>query len=83
MTIDAAGVLYVTGNVSGQVLRVDPRTGRSCVIAAGLGRPTAVKHGRGRGAFGAGRLYVSGFDGAVRELTPPRGVRLRATRWHR
>lgn len=73
MTIDGDGVLYITANGSGEVIRLDPRNGRSCVIARGLRNPSAVKFGNGTG-WPASQLYVSGFDGALQELTPPAGV---------
>ncbi len=72
LTIDASGLLYITANGSGEVIRLDPATGASCVIAAGLQNPSAVKFGRGPG-WPESHLFVTGFDGAVRELTPPPG----------
>ena len=72
LTVDTAGRLYVAGNASGEVFRVDPASGATCVIATGLGRPSAVKFGCGAGWDGQ-RLYVSNFDGTVRALTPPPG----------
>ena len=73
LTISTSGVLYVAANSAGQVIRLDPRTKASCVVASGLTTTSAVKQGRGR-AFPSSRLYVTGFDGKVLELTPPRGV---------
>jgi sugar lactone lactonase YvrE len=73
LTIASSGVLYVAANGAGEVIRLDPRTKRSCVVASGLMTTSAVKQGRGR-AFPPSRLYVTGFDGKVLELTPPRGV---------
>ena len=70
MTIDAAGVLYLTANGMGRVWRLDPATGASCILASGLQNPSAVKFGAGPG-WAADRLYVVGFDGALRELSPP------------
>ena len=70
--IDGAGVLYMAANGSGEVIRLDPPSGDVCVVARGLRNPSAVKLGRGPG-WPAERLYVSGFDGNVIELTPPRG----------
>ena len=70
MTIDAAGVLYITANGMGRVWRVDPATGASCIIASGLQNPSAVKFGAGEG-WDSNHLYVSGFDGRIRELVPP------------
>ena len=73
LTLSSDNVLYLAVNGSGEVVRLDPRTKQSCVIAAGLHNPSAVKQGRGR-SFPAGRLYVTGFDGRLLELTPPNGV---------
>lgn len=73
LTISTSGVLYVAANSGGEVIRLDPRTGRSCAVASGLVTTSAVKQGRG-GVFPASRLYVTGFDGRLLELTPPRGV---------
>lgn len=70
MTIDGDGVLYLTANGMGRVFRLDPVSGASCIIADGLQNPSAVKFGRGSG-WAADRLYVSGFDGRIVELTPP------------
>ncbi len=70
MTIDRRGRLYIAANASGEVIRLNPDTGASCVIASGLRNPSAVKFGRGRG-WSNQSLYVTGFDGSVRKLTPP------------
>jgi sugar lactone lactonase YvrE len=72
MTIDAHGILYVAANLSGEAIRVDPATGQHCVIAAGMQNTSSLKYGRGPG-WDAKHLYVTGFDGVVRELTPPGG----------
>jgi hypothetical protein len=73
LTIATSGILYVAANSGGQVIRLDPRTGKHCAIVSGLVTTSAVKQGRGK-AFPASRLYVTGFDGRVLELVPPRGV---------
>jgi sugar lactone lactonase YvrE len=70
MTIDRRGRLYITANVTGEVIRLNPRTGATCVLASGLRNPSAVKFGRGPG-WSKRSLYVTGFDGAVVRLTPP------------
>jgi putative cell wall-binding protein/sugar lactone lactonase YvrE/predicted esterase len=70
LTIDGAGVLYLTANGSGEVLSLDPATGRACVVATGLQNPSAVKFGAGPG-WDPAHLYVSAFDGRVVELLPP------------
>ena len=70
MTADAAGNLYIAANGSGEVLRLDPLSGSSCVVASGLQNPSAIEFGAGPG-WPADHLFVSGFDGTIRELTPP------------
>ncbi|MEA2466585.1 MAG: hypothetical protein QOJ57_711 [Thermoleophilaceae bacterium] len=70
MTIDASGILYIAANGTGEVIRLDPATGEHCTIATGLQNPSAVKFGRGPG-WPEKRLYVTSFDGTVRELTSP------------
>ncbi len=73
LTIASSGKLYVTANLAGQVIRLDPITKKSCVIASGLTNTSAVKQGRGK-AFPSSRLYATGFDGRLLELIPPSGV---------
>jgi sugar lactone lactonase YvrE len=70
MTIDRRGRLYITANLAGEVIRLNPETGATCVLASGLHNPSAVKFGRGPG-WSKRSLYVTGFDGAVVRLTPP------------
>jgi hypothetical protein len=70
MTIDATGVLYIAANGTGEVIRLDPATGQHCTIVTGLQNPSSLKFGRGPG-WAADHLYVTAFDGTVRELTPP------------
>ena len=74
MTIDRAGVLYLAANGTGEIVRLDPRTKRSCTIAggaaAGWRNTSAVKFGCGPG-WRSDRLYAVGFDGVVHELIPP------------
>src|SRR4051812_3885994 len=69
LTIDGRGRLYLAANSAGEVLRLDPATGASCVIATGLQNPSSVRFGRGSG-WSSSHLYVTGFDGSVRELAP-------------
>jgi sugar lactone lactonase YvrE len=73
MTIDPKGVLYLAANGTGEVIRLDPVTKDHCTIATGLQNPSSLKFGRGPG-WPADRLYVTSFDGTVRELTPPPGT---------
>jgi SMP-30/Gluconolactonase/LRE-like region len=70
MTIDSKGVLYVAANAAGQVIRLDPASGKHCTIVSGLQNPSSLKFGRGPG-WNTSHLYLTGFDGAVRELIPP------------
>jgi len=72
MTIDGSGILYIAANGSGEVIRLDPADKSSCVIASGMMNTSAVKFGAGPG-WPDTHLYVVGFDGVVRELTPPPG----------
>jgi hypothetical protein len=76
MTIDHQGVLYIAANrpaPAGEVIRLDPSTGTSCVIATGLGDPSAVKFGCGPG-WPSDHLFVVGFEGAVYDLSAPAGT---------
>lgn len=70
MTIGNDGELYITANGMGRIWQLDPETGERCIIASGLQNPTAVKFGRGPG-WPADHLFVSGWDGRIRELAPP------------
>ena len=74
MAIDRSGVLYLAANGSGEIIRLDPKTRVSCVIAggaaAGWHNTSAVKFGCGPG-WPSDHLFAVGFDGVVRELTPP------------
>ena len=70
LTIDSKGILYVAANAAGQVIRLDPATGKHCVIVTGLQNPSSLKFGRGPG-WSSSHLYSTAFDGTVRELIPP------------
>jgi sugar lactone lactonase YvrE len=70
MTIDGSGILYIAANGAGDVIRLDPRDKSTCVIASGMRNTSAVKFGAGPG-WPDTHLFVVGFDGVVRELTPP------------
>jgi SMP-30/Gluconolactonase/LRE-like region len=73
MTIDSHGILYVAANLTGEVIRLDPASGQHCTIASGFQNTSSVKFGRGPG-WPQDHLFVVGFDGVVRELTPPAGT---------
>jgi len=77
MTIDRRGILYVASNrpaPAGALIRLNPYTKRKCVIATGLGDPSAVKFGCGPG-WSSHALYVTGFEGGVYEIKAPAGAR--------
>jgi sugar lactone lactonase YvrE len=62
---DADGFIVSTQVASGQVLRIDPRTGAQTVLAQltpGLDNCTIVNSGSG------GRLFVSNFTGEITEI---------------
>ncbi|WP_206615194.1 hypothetical protein [Rhodococcus spongiicola] len=70
LTVGPDGAVYVAYNLPGKILRVDTVTGTSCEIASGLTLTSAVKFGAGPG-WDEASLYATGFDGTVRQLTPP------------
>ena len=74
LTLSTSGVLYVAANSGGQVIRVDPRTGSSCVVATGLTTISSVRQGAG-GDFPTNRLYATTFTGRLAEISPPAGIR--------
>lgn len=69
LTIDAQGNVYVALNVGGKVVRVNTATGAQCTIAEGLLLTSSLRFGAGPG-WDPNSLYVTGFDGTVRKLTP-------------
>ena len=71
MTMGNDGNLYITANGTGRVWQLDPETGASCIISSGLQNPTAAKFGKGPG-WSSRHLYVTGWDGKLRELIPPK-----------
>jgi hypothetical protein len=73
MTVDGAGILFHAANLTGEVIRLDPVTKASCVVATGITNASAVKQGRGPG-WSPTSLYTVGFDGVVRELRGPPGA---------
>jgi sugar lactone lactonase YvrE len=70
LTVDRKGRLLVATFLGGEIVRVNPATGVTCVIASGLGEPTSVRFGAG-GDWPRRNLYVTTADGFLRELTPP------------
>lgn len=74
MVRDHRGNIYVTANAAGDLWRIN-RKGIGCVVAGGLGMPSAVAIGRGKRNFKRGNLYVVEFGGRVIELR--KGTRAR------
>jgi sugar lactone lactonase YvrE len=70
LTRDRQGNLYVAANPTGEVIRVDPETAETCIIASGLTLTSSVRFGKGPG-WDRRSLYATGFDGNVVQLTPP------------
>lgn len=62
------GALYVTENVGSRLVRVDPDSGASCVVADQLWFASSVAQGVGPG-WDPNALYVSSFLGTVTKLT--------------
>lgn len=69
LTVGRDGHVYLTLNLAGRVLRVDPATGRSCVITDGLPFVTSVRFGAGPG-WDAESLYATSFSGTITRLRP-------------
>ncbi|NNH70098.1 hypothetical protein HLB23_09540 [Nocardia uniformis] len=69
LTVGADGAVYVALNLAGQVVRVDPDTARTCVVAEGLPFVTSVRFGSGPG-WDSHSLYATSFLGTVTKLTP-------------
>ncbi|WP_249305477.1 SMP-30/gluconolactonase/LRE family protein [Rhodococcus sp. 14-2483-1-1] len=68
LTVADDGTVYLAQNLAGRVLRVDPETGSSCVIATGVPLTSSVAFG-GVG-FDSEALYATSFDGTVRKMSP-------------
>lgn len=68
MTVGPDGMIYLAQNLAGRVLRIDPRSGSSCVISTSVPLASSVEFG-GAG-WNTNALYVTSFAGSVYELTP-------------
>lgn len=64
------GTIYVALFGAGQIVRVDPHTGSSCVIAPNLPFVSSVAFGAGPG-WDPTALYATSYDGSLRKLTAP------------
>ncbi|MBY4128923.1 SMP-30/gluconolactonase/LRE family protein [Rhodococcus fascians] len=68
LTVGDDGMVYLAQNLAGRVVRIDPSSGSSCVVATGLPLTSSVAFG-GVG-FDSKSLYATSFDGTVREVRP-------------
>lgn len=68
LTVGDDGTVYLAQNLAGRVVRIDPESGASCVIATGVPLTSSVAFG-GVG-FDEKALYAISFDGTVRKLEP-------------
>lgn len=62
LTLGPDRLLYIVGHLSGELLRVDPATGTTCVLATGLEEPTSVRIAHDFGPHG-GKLFVTTWGG--------------------
>ena len=60
--------IYAAGLTGGEIIRVDRRTGASCVVVSGIPGPTSVRVAEHFGRFGAGDLFVTAIDGQIRHV---------------
>ncbi|WP_280428138.1 SMP-30/gluconolactonase/LRE family protein [Nocardia brasiliensis] len=70
LTVGPDGAVYLALNAAGRVLRIDPDTARTCVVADGIPFATSARFGAGPG-WDPGALYVTSFTGTITRLTPP------------
>ncbi|MEK8072003.1 SMP-30/gluconolactonase/LRE family protein [Rhodococcoides navarretei] len=66
LTVGDDGSIYLAQNLAGRVVRIDPESGGTCVIATGVPLTSSVAFG-GVG-FDETALYAISFDGTVRKL---------------
>ncbi|WP_433659283.1 SMP-30/gluconolactonase/LRE family protein [Nocardia sp. CA-128927] len=69
LTVGPDGGVYLALNAAGRVVRVDPDTGSSCVIADGIPFATSARFGAGPG-WDPRSVYVTSFTGTITRLTP-------------
>jgi sugar lactone lactonase YvrE len=72
MTRTADGTLYVVGNGTGELLRVNPVTGESCLVAKGFQNPSSVRIAPKGSPFDTSgkalTFYVVEFSGNIRTV---------------
>ncbi|HVM46227.1 MAG TPA: hypothetical protein VM582_09855 [Candidatus Thermoplasmatota archaeon] len=64
LTLGPDGNIYAAAFATGEILRVDPRDGRACVVAADLQEPSSVRVARGFGPYD-GDLFVTAYGGTT------------------
>lgn len=81
LDVTADEMIYVGGDFSHNIYQVDPTSGAACAIVTGLGGPPEQPLSPGPSAVriapdgSDSALYVTDFDGTVRRLRPPGGLR--------
>lgn len=69
MTLGPDGNLWVVANGTGELLRVTPETGASCLVAGGLRNPSSVRFSRTFGTYsGTSDLFITEFSGAIKHI---------------
>lgn len=69
MTLGPDGNLWVVANGTGELLRVTPETGHSCLIAGGLRSPSSVRFSNNFGAYSdTTDLFITEFSGAIKHI---------------
>ncbi|MCZ4518618.1 SMP-30/gluconolactonase/LRE family protein [Rhodococcus ruber] len=68
LTVADDGTVYLAQNLAGRIVRVDPESGSSCVIATGV--PLTSSAAFGGVGFDSEALYATSFDGTVRKMSP-------------
>jgi streptogramin lyase len=72
LTTAPDGDLYVAANADGQIIRVNPATGSSCVLVGGLVNPTSVRMPIDFGTDNPARtFYVTEEAGAILRINVP------------
>lgn len=69
LTLGADSRLYVALNAIGQVARLDPATGASCIIASHLPFVSSVRFDNGP-SWSRNSLYTNSFLGSVTKISP-------------
>lgn len=69
LTIGPDGQLYVAAWGSGELYRVNPWSGKTCLLLSGLNNPTSVQFAHGFGAYQSWRdLFVTQSSGSILDV---------------